>query len=212
MIDVANQYTDEEGVFLVKLARRTIDTYLRTGSKLSVPTDTPEKLREKSGVFVTLNTIRSGKVELRGCIGRPYPSQPLGEATIDSAIDSAVNDPRFSPVRPDELDSILVELSVLTPPKRLDYDDPDELLSLIKIGRDGLIAIRGQMRGLLLPQVPVEWGWDVKEFLEHTCSKAWLHKDAWRDLKTEFWAFQAEIFGEIEPNGRIVRNPVHARC
>ncbi len=212
MIDVVNQYTDDEGVFLVRLARKTIETYLQTRSRLAPPADTPEKLQKESGVFVTLNSIRSGRVELRGCIGRPYPSQPLVEATIDSAIDSAVNDPRFSPVHLDDLDSILVELSVLTPPKKLEYDNPDDLLSLVKIGRDGLIAIRGRMRGLLLPQVPVEWGWDVKEFLEHTCTKAWLHKDAWRDLETEFWAFQAEIFGEVEPKGRIVRNPVHARC
>ncbi len=205
------QYTDEEGVFLVKLARRTIETYLQTNTKLAPPKDTPEKLWRESGVFVTLNSYQRENVALRGCIGRPYPSQPLVEATIDSAIDAAIHDPRFPAMRAVELNTIIVELSVLTPPKKLEYDNPEELLSLIKIGRDGLIVSSGGMRGLLLPQVPVEWGWDVREFLEHTCNKAWLPKDAWRDPRTEFMVFQAEIFGEVEPNGEIVRNPIHSR-
>ncbi|MFW9851083.1 MAG: TIGR00296 family protein, partial [Candidatus Thorarchaeota archaeon] len=115
-------------------------------------------------------------------------------------------------VTPSELDSIVVELSVLTPPVQLEYSDPKELLDLVKVGRDGLIVARGMFRGLLLPQVPVEWGWNTKEFVEHTCNKARLASNAWMDKDTEFMAFQAEIFGEKNPRGEIVRNPGHPRC
>ncbi len=205
-------YSDSEGEFLVRLARRTVDRFVERGVKESPPDDTPEKLWRESGVFVTLNTIRGESVSLRGCIGRPYPNQPLVEATIDSAVDAAVHDPRFPPVRPQELDSILVELSVLTPPKKIEYSSPDELLNIVEVGRDGLIAASGVFRGLLLPQVPVEWGWDVKQFLEHTCMKAGLRPDAWRDPRVSFMSFQAEIFGEETPRGAVVRDPFHKRC
>lgn len=204
-------YSDEDGDFLVKLARETVDQYVTHGTKTEIPEAPSERLDVQSGVFVTLNVITGDHVSLRGCIGRPYPNQPLVKATIDSAVDSAVNDPRFPPVSPKELDSILVELSVLTPPKKIEYSDPKELLDWVKVGRDGLIAVRDMWRGLLLPQVPVEWGWDTREFLEHTCNKAGLPKDAWRDKRTEFLSFQAEIFGEEKPRGKVVRDPKHPR-
>ena len=207
-----HSYSDEDGIFLVNLARKTVDEIVKTGQKTKAPEDTPEHLRDKSGVFVTLNSILNGRVNLRGCIGRPYPSLPLVEATIDSAVDSAINDPRFPAVASKELDSILVDLSVLTPPKKIDYSNPNELLDLVKVGRDGLIAIRGMFRGLLLPQVPVDWRWDTEQFLEHTCNKAGLPADLWKDPETEFMSFQAEIFGEEKPRGKIVRNPKHPRC
>ena len=205
-------YSDNDGVFLVTLARKTVDEIVIAKQKPRIPEDTPDNLREKSGVFVTLNSLLGGRVNLRGCIGRPYPSMPLVEATIDSAVDSAINDPRFPAVTQKELDTILVDLSVLTPPKRIEYSKPEELLDLVKIGRDGLIAIKGMFRGLLLPQVPVDWNWDTKEFLEHTCNKAGLPTSLWKDPETEFMSFQAEIFGEENPRGNIVRNPKHPRC
>jgi uncharacterized protein (TIGR00296 family) len=205
-------YSDDEGIFLVNLARKTVEEIVTTGQKPNVPVDTPEHLRTKSGVFVTLNSIRGGQVNLRGCIGRPYPSFPLVEATIDSAVDSAINDPRFPAVTPKELDTIIVDLSVLTPPKKIEYSKPEELLDLVKVGRDGLIAVRGMFRGLLLPQVAVDWKWDTKEFLEHTCNKAGLPSNLWKDHETEFMSFQAEIFGEENPRGKILRNPKHPRC
>jgi uncharacterized protein (TIGR00296 family) len=204
-------YSDNDGVFLVKLARQTVDSYVTEKIKLEVPNDVPETLTTKSGVFVTLNSITGKHVTLRGCIGRPYPSQPLVEATIDSAVDSAVHDPRFPPVISKELGTILIELSVLTPPKRIEYSNPLELLNLVEVGRDGLIAVRGLWRGLLLPQVPVEWDWNTKQFLEHTCNKAGLPENAWMDPETEFMSFQAEIFGEDSPRGNILRNPKHPR-
>jgi uncharacterized protein (TIGR00296 family) len=208
---VSHAYSDEDGIFLVKLARRTVDEYVANRARPEVPKDSPDSLRNKSGVFVTLNSITGKHVTLRGCIGRPYPTQPLVEATIDSAIDAAVNDPRFPPVKSAELGEILVELSVLTPPQKIQYKDPQELLELVEVGRDGLIASRGMWRGLLLPQVPIEWEWDTRQFLEHTCNKAGLPLNAWKDPKTEFMSFQAEIFGEDSPRGIIVRNPKHPR-
>ena len=197
---------------MVKLARATVDEYVKTDRKLDVPADTPQQLKKKSGVFVTLNTLKGKQVSLRGCIGRPYPSDPLVQATIDSAVDAAANDPRFSPVSERELSSIVVELSVLTPPVKIKYNDPHELLELVEVGRDGLIVSRGMWRGLLLPQVPVEWNWGVREFLENTCNKAGLPLNAWTDPDTQFMSFQAEIFGEEQPRGKIVRNPSHVRA
>lgn len=212
LIALVHVYSDEDGIFLVKLARSTVDSFVTSKEKPDVPEDTPEHLKRDSGVFVTLNSMVRDHVSLRGCIGRPYPRQPLVEAVIDSAVDAAVNDPRFRRVLKEDLDSILVELSVLTPPEKLDYSDPNDLLRMIEIGRDGLIVSRGMFRGLLLPQVPVEWKWNVKEFLEHTCNKAGLPLNAWKDLDTEFMAFQAEIFGEEVPRGNVIRNPSHPRC
>jgi uncharacterized protein len=209
---LSHAYSDADGEFLVKLARKTVDSIISGKSAPAIPDDTPKPLLEKSGVFVTLNTLIGGKATLRGCIGRPYPTQPLVEATIDSAIDSATHDPRFNTVEPSELDSIVIELSVLTPPKRVEYSNPQELLELVEVGRDGLIVARGMNRGLLLPQVPVEWRWNAKEFVEHTCNKARLAANAWMDKDTEFMTFQAEIFGEKTPRGDIVRNPGHPRC
>jgi uncharacterized protein len=209
---VSNAYSDDDGIFLVKLARKTVDEYVTQRKKAEQPENTPEHLKEKSGVFVTLNSIEGNRVSLRGCIGRPYPSQPLVEAVIDSSVDSAVNDPRFPPLSAKELDSIIVDLSVLTPPKKIEYSKSEELLDLVKVGRDGLIAIRGMWRGLLLPHVPVDWKWNTLEYLEHTCNKAGLPVNAWKDPETEFMSFQAEIFGEATPRGNIVRNPSHPKC
>ena len=205
-------YSDADGEFLVKLARRTIDTVVSGEEKPTIPEGVPKHLIQKSGVFVTLNTLIDDKASLRGCIGRPYPTQPLVEATVDSAVDASLNDPRFNRVTTNELDSIVVELSVLTPPKALEYSEPRELLDLVEVGRDGLIVARGMFRGLLLPQVPVEWGWNTQEFVEHTCNKARLATNAWMDKDIEFMTFQAEIFGENAPKGDIVRNPGHPRC
>ncbi|MGY5874557.1 MAG: TIGR00296 family protein [Candidatus Thorarchaeota archaeon] len=208
---MGHTYSYDDGVFLVNLARRTVDEYVRHEKKILPPDNIPSHLKQESGVFVTLNSVSGNTVSLRGCIGRPYPTQPLVEATIDSAVDSAVHDPRFSQVAEKELDSIIVELSVLTPPRKIDYSDPKELLDIVKVGRDGLIVSRGMRRGLLLPQVPVDWNWNVREFLEHTCNKAGLPTDTWLDPATELMSFQAEIFGEKTPRGNVIRDPEHPR-
>ena len=202
---MAFELTDEEGVFLVKLARRAIEEYLKTYETISPPEDTPEKLWQKCGVFVTLNTIQYGSKELRGCIGYPYPTNPLVEAAIDSAISSAVNDPRFPPVTLDEMDHIVVEVSVLTPPELIKVSDPREYPQHVRIGMDGLIVERSWRRGLLLPQVPIEWGWCPEEFLCQCCIKAGLPPDTWLIGGTKIYRFQAIIFEETSPRGEVVR-------
>ncbi|MFX0090195.1 MAG: TIGR00296 family protein, partial [Candidatus Hodarchaeota archaeon] len=189
-------YTLPQGEFLTKLARKVIETYLNNKITLTPPADTPEEFFQKSGVFVTLK--KAGN--LRGCIGRPYPNQRLIDALIASSIDSATRDPRFPIVQSSELDHITIEITILTPPKKIQVEKPQEYLEKIEIGQDGLIVSRGKYQsGLLLPQVPVEWKWDKSEFLAHTCMKAGLNPDAWLDKDTEIYKFQGVIFQEKTP-------------
>lgn len=194
----------EEGEYLVGLARSTIEATLGLAERAPSKNVT-ENLRVPCGVFVTLNKVEGSRHSLRGCIGLPYPVKPLVEAVEEAAASAAFRDPRFSPVSEGELGSIVVEVSVLTPPEVLSVDDPRRYPSLIEIGKDGLIVARGQNRGLLLPQVPVEWGWDAEEFLTQCCLKAWLQPDAWLLLGTEISKFQAIIFAEEAPRGAVRR-------
>jgi len=193
--------TLEEGAYLVKLARKTIEVYL-SGKSPAPPDDAPEKLRRKQGVFVTLNTY-PGK-ELRGCIGFPLPEYPLLEATMRAAIASAVHDPRFPPVTREELSNIVVEVSALTPPEEVRFEDPKDLPGLIRIGVDGLIIESGGFSGLLLPQVPVEFNWTPEEYLMNLCLKAGLPSTYWLTGKIKLYRFAAQIFEEESPKGRIV--------
>ena len=195
--------TDEEGVFLVKLARKAITEYLKNTKKIRPPPETPEKLKTKCGVFVTLNKLINHKKDLRGCIGYPEPILPLVEATINSAVSSAVEDPRFPPVTLKELDKIVVEVSVLTPLQLVEVENPKDYPKKIKIGVDGLVVELGWNKGLLLPQVPVEWGWNEEEFLSNCCIKAGLPPDYWLLPQTKIYKFQAIIFEEETPNGEI---------
>lgn len=196
------RYTEEEGEFAVRLARKVIESYL-SQRKIYRPEVYPKKFDEKAGVFTTLLTYP--RRELRGCIGIPEPVMPLIDAIIRSAIYSATEDPRFPSLSYGEMKNIIVEISLLTPPQKIKVDDPQEYPKVIKVGRDGLIVRRGPYSGLLLPQVAVEYGWSVEEFLSHTCWKAGLEKDCWRDLDTEIYRFEAEIFEEEAPNGNVKR-------
>ena len=126
----------------------------------------------------------------------------LKDAIAEGA-SSAVNDPRFSPLRTDELNRVLIEVTVLTAPEPINVDKPEDYLSQIKIGRDGLIVEMGFNKGLLLPQVPVEQGWDVEEFLSHTCMKAGLLPDAWFEKNIKVSRFSGQIFSETEPRGKV---------
>ena len=197
------QLTPKEGELLVKLARKAVEEYLKRGVTIKTPKNVPLKLMERCGVFVTLNKIRKDKRELRGCIGFPYPDTPLARAVIQSAINSATQDPRFPPVSLDELNHIVFEVSVLTPPKLIDVEKPKDYPSKVKVGQDGLIIERGYYKGLLLPQVPVEWSWNAEEFLCQCCMKAGLSPDCWLVEGTKIYKFQAIIFEEISPKGRI---------
>jgi uncharacterized protein len=163
-------------------------------------------LMEKCGVFVTLNEQKRGAYGLRGCIGLPYPTKPLIEAVMEAAQSSAFSDPRFPPVQANEMESLTIEISVLTPPEKLVVDDPERLPSEVLVGRDGLIIGKGWRRGLLLPQVPVEWDWDSREFLSQCCIKAGLPQYEWRKQGTEVYRFQAILFKEESPRGKISRH------
>lgn len=198
----------EEGKYLVELARKNIELYITTGKKIDIPTEIPPKFREKAGVFVTLRKIKGKEKELRGCIGYPIPYLPLIEAVIESSISSATRDSRFFPVTEADLDEIIVEVSTLTPPKPIVVDNPEKYLEKIKIGRDGLIVKYGGYSGILLPQVPVEWNWDVKTYLEHLMQKAFLPSNIWMKEKVEISSFQAEIFEEKTPRGEIVQKEI----
>ena len=197
------QLTLEEGRFLVKLARKAVEGYLKNGKIIAVPKDVSPKLMERCGVFVTLNSFHQGKKELRGCIGFPYPTTPLTRAVIESAINSATQDPRFPPVSLDELNHIVFEVSVLTPPKLVKVEKPTDYPSKIKVGQDGLIVERSYYKGLLLPQVPIEWNWEEEEFLCQCCMKAGLSPDSWLLEGTKIYKFQAIIFEEASPKGEI---------
>lgn len=199
------ELTQEEGKFLVNLARNTVKEYLENGKTLKPPKETPKKLFEQCGVFVTINTFRHGEKELRGCIGYPYPTVPLVEAVIDSAINASTQDPRFEPMSLRELESVVFEVSVLTPPESVEAKNPKEYLNKIKVGEDGLIVERGYHKGLLLPQVPVEWGWCEEEFLCQCCMKAGLPPDSWLTKDAKVYKFRAIIFEEKAPNGEVKR-------
>lgn len=189
--------TKQEGEMAVKLARKAIAGCLNKGKKIT-PENLPPVFSEKRGVFVTLNTKNK---ELRGCIGRPYPMLPLGEAIIASAINAAREDPRFYPVRPEELDDIVIEVTVLTVPRLIDAK-PKDLPEKIVIGRHGLIVSSGMDSGLLLPQVAVEHCFDATEFLCQTCMKAGLLPDSWLS-GAKVYSFEGQIFEEIKPGGEV---------
>jgi len=180
---------EEEGQLAVQLARQSLNSTV-TGKNDPLPS-LPLVFSEKRGVFVTLT--RSG--QLRGCIGFPYPVSPLGDAIINAAHSAAVEDPRFHPVRPEELGSIRVEVTVLTEPVVIE-GPAEERAMKVEVGRHGLI-VRGQgASGLLLPQVATDFNWESEEFLSSTCAKAGLAGRCWRDQNVEISTFEGQIFHE----------------
>jgi hypothetical protein len=200
-------FTVKDGAELVKFARENIIYYLQNNRKMNISKELREKYADKYGAFVTLMKEKGGEDVLRGCIGYVPPMFPLFKAVSDVSLSAALEDPRFPRVGLEEMDKIRVEVSILTPPQKVEISSPDEYLEKIVIGRDGLIAKRGFREGLLLPQVPIEDGrnWDVTTFLEHTCMKAGMNRDAWQELKTEISSFQAIVFEETSPGGEVVQ-------
>lgn len=196
--------TEEEAILLVKLARKAVERNLKDGVIISPPERISNHLLESRGVFVTINTLKNKKRRLRGCIGFPYPIYPLARAVIEAAVESATRDPRFSPLSISELSHVVFEVSVLTSPQLIKVSSPRDYPSKVKIGVDGLIVERGFNKGLLLPQVPVEWGWDSEEFLCQCCMKAGLTPDCWVLQGTKIYKFSCILVIELEPNGRIV--------
>ena len=197
--------SDSDGELAVRLARRTIETLLRERKKLRPPSppEVPPLFKERAGCFTTLHT--HPERELRGCIGIPGPEYPLSQAIVESAV-SVTEDPRFPRLAPHELDRVIVEVSVLTPPEEIKWRLPKDLLDQIRIGNDGLIIRRNGFSGLFLPQVPVEQGWDVEEYLINLCFKAGLYADEWARDGSRIYRFQSEIFGEEMPMGDVKRH------
>jgi uncharacterized protein (TIGR00296 family) len=199
------QLSEEEGKFLVKIARKAVEEYLKTKKHIRAPESLSKNLLQPCGVFVTINRLENEEKKLRGCIGYPYPTTPLVQAVIDSAINAATQDPRFRPLSQGELDKLVFEVSVLTPPQMVEVKKPKEYPTQIKVGEDGLIVERGMHKGLLLPQVPVEWEWDEEEFLCQCCVKAGLSPDYWLIEGTRIYKFQAIVFEEEKPRGEVKR-------
>jgi AmmeMemoRadiSam system protein A len=172
----------EEKVKLKACAREAIEAVL-LGQKTTVR-EFPERLKQKTGAFVCLKK----KGELRGCIGYLHPAYPLSEAVEKAAVQSAFHDPRFGPLERDEWEDIDVEISVLSPMRQI--TDIEE----VQVGTHGLYIEQGTHSGLLLPQVATENGWDRITFLEYTCYKAGLPKDAYKSKNTVIYVFSAVVF------------------
>ena len=174
---------------LLGIARRAIADAL--AGRPPAPDETDGVLGRRSGAFVSLH--RRG--DLRGCIGYPDGDRPLGSVVAHCAVSAATGDPRFPAVRPDEFDQCVIEISVLGPLSPV--ADPADII----VGRHGLIVEQGRRRGLLLPQVAVEYGWDRDTFLARTCGKAGLPADAWKQ-GASIVMFEAEVFDDATASAR----------
>jgi AmmeMemoRadiSam system protein A len=179
--------TGEEKRTLLNIVKTAIECRIKNQnlSKFDIRSDT---LREKRGAFVTLHKHGS----LRGCIGNIHGDKPLYITIEEMAIASAFNDPRFKPVTEGELKDLDIEISVLTPLRKIDNVED------IQVGKHGIYIEKGYYSGLLLPQVATENRWDRTTFLEQTCNKAGLPKSAWKDKDTRIYIFSADIFSEKE--------------
>ena len=175
---------DQEVLF--RVARESLEAHLK-GEKAALPQATSQTLSQPSGVFVTLH--RGGR--LRGCIGYLEAMKPLLAAVQEMAVAAAFQDPRFPPLRQDELADLDVEISVLSPMCQIKH------IEEIQVGRDGIYLERDPCRGLLLPQVATEYGWDRTTFLKQTCVKSGLPPDAWEDPATRIFIFSAKILHEL---------------
>lgn len=169
---------------LLRVAREAVEAAAR-GERYTPEAEDPE-LEQLGAAFVTLKQ----RGDLRGCIGTIEAHEPTITSVARMARAAALEDPRFPAVRPAEVPDLTIDISLLSPAERVtDVND-------IEIGKHGLIIEQGSYRGLLLPQVPLEWGWDREEFLDHTCRKAGLPRGSWRSGECRLYAFTAEVFGE----------------
>ena len=178
----AQEFSPQERQLLLHLAHHSIEAAL-DGRHLDT-TPPSDHLAEQRGAFTTLHL--QGK--LRGCIGYVFPMQSLYATVAETAKAAASDDPRFRPVTQEEAPELKIEISVLSTLKPIGPQD-------VVVGKHGLVVMQGSRRGLLLPQVPVEWGWDRETFLSQTCMKAGLAPDAWL-RGAELQAFTAEVFAE----------------
>jgi len=178
--------TPSDKKLLLEVARRSLELSVHKRESLNeIPND--EGVNRPGGAFVTLR-IRG---RLRGCIGQLPSREPLIRVVAYCAKSAALEDPRFPPVRTEELPEIEIELSILSLPVTV---APDQIVA----GKHGISVRQGNSRGVLLPQVAVQFHWDAKKFLEETCVKAELERDAWKNPATQIQVFTAEVFGEAE--------------
>lgn len=194
----------KEAKDLIILARNSIEKGLNEEKYDPSSFEAEERIKNnfsyKRGVFTSIYNFPEKR--LRGCIGIPFPLYPLWKAVVISACESAFEDPRFSPLRKEELNRIVIEITVLTEPEKLGGESYD-YINQIDIGKHGLMVQRGIFKGLLLPQVAVEWGFDEEQFLSETCVKAGLPPDAWKDEDTAVFKFSGILIKEKEPFGEI---------
>ena len=187
----------EEKLQLLLSARQAIDGALNRAPAVDPPPRLPG-LMQRCGLFVTLKLAG----QLRGCIGYIESQQPLYDTIGEIAVKSALEDPRFAPLTDEELSRCTIQLSILSPLRRIHGVEE------ITIGTHGLLLEVGPQRGLLLPQVAVEFQWEPKAFLEATARKAGLHRAAWQDRDAKIYVFTAEIIDESEmPDGRSRQSP-----
>lgn len=189
MSEVSAPLSEETRRQLLSLARSTLEAQFRGEPPPRLASDRSEIFGESRALFVTLK--RAGR--LRGCIGTLAPEGDLARTVPKFALRAAFEDPRFPPLAPHELAECTIEISVLTPPRLV------ERLDEIVVGRDGLILEASGRRGLLLPQVATEWGFDRETFLSELSQKAGLPPGAWRDPEARVFSFQAEVFSEVPP-------------
>jgi AmmeMemoRadiSam system protein A len=174
----------------LQLARSSVMEAV-SGGKLPDPIPRGGIFAERRGVFVTLHV----RGRLQGCIGVVEANEPLGEAIVRCAASAALEDPRFAPMHAGQLSDLDIEISLLSPPAPIFPES-------IEIGRHGLLVVLHSHRGLLLPQVAKEHHLTCERFLEETCRKAGLRRDAWRDPEARIFGFTCEVFSESGPSGR----------
>ena len=179
--------TQEQQSRLLRIARQSIEAALEGRRAELDASQLDETLRQPSGAFVSLHTNERA---LRGCIGSIQPVAPLCHAVASNAFNAAFRDPRFYPLRKEELAAVKIEISVMSPVV------PVSDVGAIEVGRDGLIISRGSRIGLLLPQVATTYGWDRQTFLRQTCVKAGLPADSWQSGQCRIETFSAEVFSE----------------
>lgn len=181
---MAELLTKREQAQLLKIARDTVVEYVTGGNVPAIETASAG-LNLQSGCFVTIKQ----KGQLRGCIGNFISDQPLYKLVQEMAVSAATRDPRFYPMKSHDLDNFEIDISVLSPLERISSIDQ------IQVGTHGIYIVKGSYRGVLLPQVATEYGWNRDQFLRHTCIKAGLPEDAWSG-DCDIYIFSAQVFGE----------------
>lgn len=183
--------SEQNGEFLLALSRRSIEEFLNNKKVINIPY-CDIRLLQKQGVFCTIRDPN-----LRGRVGIPFPSTKLIEGVIHSSLGAAFDDSRFKPLTREELDGVLLEISVLTEPERL-IGSPQHIPKLIEIGNHGVIVKNGKTSALLLPEVALEYGWDEVEFLQATCQSSGMPPNTWKKSKAQVFTFEQQVFREME--------------